>query len=84
MESKFQGPNGTLFGNKNKKMDKHPDYTGSIVVDGVDHWISGWNNTAQSSGTKYMGLSVTKKEPKVAPVDTNTPELVMDDEDIPF
>ena len=22
MESKFQGPNGTLFGNKNKKMDK--------------------------------------------------------------
>jgi hypothetical protein len=54
------------------------------MVDGVDHWISAWNNTAQSSGTRYMGLSVTKKEPKTAPVDTNTPEPVMNDEDIPF
>ena len=74
---------GALFKNAKKETDKHPDYTGSIVVDGVDHWISGWNNTA-STGTKYMGLSVTKKEPKTAPVDTNTPEPAMNDEDIPF
>ena len=33
MESRFQGPNGTLFGNKNKKMDKHPDYTGDLELD---------------------------------------------------
>ena len=81
--SEQKNNSGALFKNDKKETDKHPDYTGSIVVDGVAHWISGWNNTAKT-GTKYMGLSVTKKEPKVAPVTTDAPEPVMDDEDIPF
>ena len=82
--SEQKNNSGALFKNDRKETDKHPDYTGSIVVAGVEYWISAWMNTAQSSGVKYMGLSVTEKEDKPggATKTENTPELV--DEDIPF
>ena len=80
--SEQKNNSGALFKNTKKETDKHPDYTGSIVVDDKEYWISGWNNTAKSSGTKYMGLSVTPKEPKTQMVEENTP--AMSDEDIPF
>tara|TARA_R100000664_G_scaffold17520_1_gene26460 strand:+ start:641 stop:886 length:246 start_codon:yes stop_codon:yes gene_type:complete len=80
--SEQRNNSGALFKNTKKETDKHPDYTGSIVVDDKEYWISGWNNTAKSSGTKYMGLSVTLKEPKTQMVEENTP--AMSDEDIPF
>jgi uncharacterized protein (DUF736 family) len=68
MENK---PNsGALFRNKKKETDKHPDYTGSISVDGKDYWLSAWINTSKA-GDKYMALRVTPPEnadnPKDAP-----------------
>lgn len=32
----------TLFKNDRKDSDKHPDYNGTLNVDGVEFWISGW------------------------------------------
>jgi uncharacterized protein (DUF736 family) len=56
---------GSLFRNDKKESDNHPDYTGSIVVDGVEHWLSAWLKTS-ASGTKYMSLSVRRKDAKPA------------------
>ena len=47
---------GVLFKNKNKKTDSHPDYNGSINIDGTDYWLSAWINESQD-GQKYMSLS---------------------------
>jgi hypothetical protein len=52
---------GALFKNDKKESEKHPDYRGSINVDGVDYWISAWLKTSQQ-GTKFMSLSVSPKE----------------------
>ena len=51
---------GALFKNKDKKTDNHPDYRGSINVNGQEFWISSWLKTAKS-GEKYMSLSVQPK-----------------------
>lgn len=32
----------TLNKNDRKEKDTHPDYKGSLNVDGVDYWIDGW------------------------------------------
>ena len=32
----------TLNKNDRKEKETHPDYKGSINVDGVDYWLDGW------------------------------------------
>ena len=31
---------GAVWPNKEKKTDKHPDFTGTALVNGVDHFVS--------------------------------------------
>ena len=52
---------GALFRNDKKETDKHPDYRGTINVDGVEYWLSAWLNTS-GSGVKYMKLAVKRKD----------------------
>jgi hypothetical protein len=52
---------GVLFINDKKDHETKPHYKGSIVVDGVEYWLSGWVNLSQEN-TKYMSLTVNKKE----------------------
>lgn len=67
---------GALFRNKKKVQDNHPDYTGTINVNGVEYWLSSWMKISKI-GEKYMSMSLT---PKVAgPVADNT-----DLDDLPF
>ncbi len=52
---------GTLFKNKRKETDRHPDYTGSINIGGEEYFLDAWLKTAQKSGERFMSLSVKKK-----------------------
>lgn len=52
---------GALFVNKKKVSDSHPDYTGSIVVNGAEYWFSAWKNSSPTAGT-YLKCSVKPKE----------------------
>lgn len=56
---------GALFKNDNKESEKHPDYRGSINVDGTEFWLSAWLKTSKQ-GTKFMSLSVSPKDGKPA------------------
>jgi hypothetical protein len=47
---------GTLFYNDRKEKDTHPDMTGSLNINGVDHWFSGW--WKQSNGKDFISLSI--------------------------
>lgn len=52
---------GALFRNTRKESEKHPDYNGSINVDGHDYWLSGWLRESKN-GNKFFSLSVKRKD----------------------
>jgi hypothetical protein len=51
---------GALFKNTRKERDSHPDYNGTIKVDGREFWISAWIKEGQKG--KFMSLSVKPKD----------------------
>jgi uncharacterized protein (DUF736 family) len=53
---------GSLFKNDKKTEEKHPDMSGSINIDGVEYWISGWKKQSKQ-GANFISLSVRPKEP---------------------
>lgn len=56
---------GVLFNNQDKKeKDNWPDYGGSINVDGVEFWLSGWLKTSEKTGQKFLSLAVKPKVQK--------------------
>ncbi|WP_339908270.1 hypothetical protein [Symmachiella dynata] len=53
---------GVLFRNKNRKTDKHPDYTGTINIRGEEFRLAAWTKTSRNSGQKFFSLSVDAGE----------------------
>jgi len=62
MEQK-KNNSGALFINNNRKSENHPHLNGSIIVEGVEYWISAWKKTTESNNTMFS-LSVTAKQPQ--------------------
>lgn len=78
MAYEMKNNTGSLWRNE-KKEEKHSDYTGSAMIDGVDYWQSAYINETKE-GKKYFGQTFTRKDaPKQAPT-----RDVPDDSDIPF
>ena len=79
---------GALFKNDKKESEKHPDYRGSITIDGVEYWQSAWLKKSKS-GVTFMSQSFTPKEeakPKQAKP-AQKPAEVFDpfaDSEVPF
>jgi hypothetical protein len=54
---------GAFFKNDQKATANHPDYKGSVNVNGVDYWISGWIKPTKADPSKrFMSLSVQPKQ----------------------
>jgi len=59
-----QKPNtGAIFKNNKKEKETHPDYRGTINVDGVEKEIALWVRTSQK-GMQYFSAAIS--EPYVA------------------
>lgn len=76
---------GVLFKNQRKQSDRHPDYTGSINVDGVEHFLDAWIKKS-GKGETFMSLSVKRKDKQSGsqqsrPADARDAPL---DDEIPF
>lgn len=84
-EKQYDNSNkGVLFRNDRKERDNHPDYQGSINIDGRDYWLSAWIKT-DKTGKKYMSLAPKAKdaEPaKPAPREPGSDDAF--DDDLPF
>lgn len=53
---------GIISKNDRKTTDKHPDINGTLDVEGVEYWISGWKKTRKSDGGTFYSLSVKRKD----------------------
>jgi len=53
---------GSMFRNKRKTTDRHPDYTGSINVEGVEYWVSAWSKFSPKLGENFLSCALTRKE----------------------
>jgi hypothetical protein len=78
----------TLNKNDRKEKETHPDYKGSLNVDGVDYWIDGW--IKDGANGKFISGSLKRKDAQVVGGGTapRTPQpAVFDtdlDDDVPF
>ena len=52
---------GSLFRNGRKEKESHPDYSGSVKIDGHDMWISAWLKEDKNK-QKYFSLSFKRKD----------------------
>lgn len=76
---------GAIWNNDQKKTDRHPDYSGSINVDGKEYWLSGWKKKpGQSDRAPLMSFSVRPKDYN-DPQPTQTAKPAVDvDSEIPW
>ena len=51
---------GILSRNKNRKTDRHPEFTGSAEVGGQEFWLSAWIKEGQHG--KFFSLSFQPKD----------------------
>ena len=78
---------GSLFKNEKKTEDKHPNMTGSCLIDGVEYWVSAW--TKEGTKGKWQSLAFKRKDERAATPQkqqakpTRTPGED-DDSDLPF
>lgn len=87
---------GMLSKNDKGGVESRPDYRGSINIEGVEYWLSGWIKTGKDGGKmegqRFFSLSVQRKDAK--PSDNRVTEKPAnkkvdsdgwpDDSDIPF
>lgn len=79
---------GSIWKNDKKETDKHPDFTGSLNVDGVEYWVSAWKRRQdQSDKAPALSFSIKAKDESVSPPTKTSKTNVQIDEidsDIPF
>ena len=54
---------GAIFKNDKKETEKHPDFTGSLNVEGKEYWISAWKRRPdQSEKAPALSFSIKAKD----------------------
>ena len=77
---------GSLFKNTRKTSENHPDFTGTIKINGKEHWLSAWVKESPKAG-KFFSVSVGKVKEPVRFTLRGADELprhTIEDSDLPF
>ena len=72
---------GSIWKNEKKSTENHPDFTGSLNVEGVEYWVSAWRRK-EGANPKSPALSFSIKA-KDAPQQA-APQADGLDDDLPF
>ena len=61
----YDNTNRGAFWNNNQKLsDKHPDYTGTVDVEGIMYLLSGWNVDSANPKAPCVSIALTLKQEK--------------------
>ena len=77
----------SLFKNDKKLTDKHPDYKGSIKINGVEHWFDAWLKDGKKGKFLSGRIGDPKKQAFTPKGDDEMPRssgIQDDDMSIPF
>ncbi len=84
MNQQYDNTNrGSLFKNDKKTEEKHPDLSGSINIEGMEYWISGWSKVSKG-GQKFISLSVRQKQEQTRQSSQPTRAAKEESDDIPW
>ena len=78
---------GAIWKNDRKEAETHPDYTGSINVDGVEYWLNAWRKSEDASErAPVLKFSVKRKDaPRIADENNDLANSGREfNDDIPF
>lgn len=60
---------GAIWKNKKKEKDTHPDFTGSLNVDGTEYWVNAWRRKDDAPETApALSFSVRPKDAPQQPI----------------
>jgi len=79
---------GSIWKNEKKETENHPDFTGSVNIEGKEFWVSAWKRKPDAS-EKAPALSFTVKAKDEAPAKKSSQpsksgSRVDFEDDIPF
>ena len=86
MTDKYQMKDGNfvLFKNQSKKTEKHPDLSGSIMINGVEHWFNAWTKEGKKGKFISGQIGEPKKQGFTPRGNDEMPKIQDDDLNIPF
>ena len=59
---------GAIWKNDDKELDTHPDFRGSLDVEGVAYWVSAWKRKEGANPkAPALSFSIRKKEEREEP-----------------
>lgn len=75
----------TMFINDKKTEEKHPDWSGTLNVEGKEYWISGWKKVSKG-GKPFLSLSIREKQEQTRQSSQPTRKAAKEDfaDDIPW
>ena len=74
---------GQIWPNDEKLTDKHPDFQGSLDVEGVEYWVSAWKRKpGENPKAPSLKFTIKKKEKRKENKKEDNDEFK--DDDIPF
>ena len=76
---------GSLFKNTKKTTETQPDYNGSIMVNGKEHWLSAW--VKEGAKGKFFSVSIGKEKVPMGFTPRGADELprhTIEDDSVPF
>lgn len=76
MAKEFDTTNrGSIWKNEKKETDTHPDFTGSLNVDGVEYWVSAWKRKPDASAkAPALSFTVRAKDASTSKTQSQVPQ----------
>jgi hypothetical protein len=76
---------GAIWKNRDKTEDRHPDFKGSLNVEGTEYWVSAWKRKEGEPGNKpALSFSIKPKEERQPQAQERKSHAQDMDDEIPF